>query len=60
MLIAIIAISSLALFFGLLLGFSSKHFHVEEDPIAEKINELLPQTQCGQCGFPGCSPIQRQ
>nr|WP_139141403.1 electron transport complex subunit RsxB [Pseudohongiella acticola] len=22
----------------------------------ERINALLPQTQCGQCGFPGCRP----
>jgi Na+-translocating ferredoxin:NAD+ oxidoreductase subunit B len=56
MLIAIIAISCLALVFGLLLGYSSIRFHVEEDPLAEKINELLPQSQCGQCGFPGCGP----
>jgi Na+-translocating ferredoxin:NAD+ oxidoreductase subunit B len=56
MLIAIIAISCLALAFGLLLGFASKRFHVEEDPIAEKISELLPQSQCGQCGYPGCGP----
>jgi electron transport complex protein RnfB len=56
MLIAIIALSCLALVFGLLLGFSSIRFHVEEDPMAEKINELLPQSQCGQCGFPGCHP----
>ncbi len=56
MLIAIIAISCLALGFGLLLGFSSIRFHVEEDPMAEKINELLPQSQCGQCGHPGCHP----
>ncbi len=55
MLIAIIAISLLALFFGLLLGFSSIRFHVEENPIAEKISAILPQSQCGQCGFPGCS-----
>lgn len=54
MLIAVVAISCLALVFGLLLGFASKRFHVEEDPIAEKINELLPQSQCGQCGYPGC------
>jgi electron transport complex protein RnfB len=56
MLTAIIAISSLALIFGLILGYSSLRFHVEEDPMAEKISELLPQSQCGQCGFPGCTP----
>ncbi|MDF0606848.1 electron transport complex subunit RsxB [Neisseriaceae bacterium TC5R-5] len=25
-------------------------------PLVEKINALLPQTQCGQCGHPGCRP----
>ena len=22
----------------------------------DKVNRLLPQTQCGQCGYPGCRP----
>jgi electron transport complex protein RnfB len=39
-----------------LLGFSSIRFHVEGDPIVDKIDALLPQTQCGQCGHPGCRP----
>jgi len=26
------------------------------EPIAGQINDLLPQTQCGQCGYPGCKP----
>ncbi len=25
-------------------------------PLLERINELLPQTQCGQCGHRGCRP----
>lgn len=25
-------------------------------PTADDINALLPQTQCGQCDFPGCRP----
>ncbi len=24
--------------------------------LIEKIDAILPQTQCGQCGFPGCRP----
>ena len=56
MLSAILAISLLGLAFGLLLGYSNIRFHVEEDPVAEKINDLLPQSQCGQCGYPGCLP----
>lgn len=25
-------------------------------PLADDIDALLPQTQCGQCGYPGCRP----
>ena len=25
-------------------------------PLAERLDRLLPQTQCGQCGFAGCRP----
>lgn len=54
--IAIIALSVLGLLFGALLGYASKRFEVEEDPIVEQIDDLLPQSQCGQCGYPGCKP----
>ncbi|MCW8891216.1 MAG: electron transport complex subunit RsxB [Sedimenticola sp.] len=54
MLIAIAVLTLLALAFGLLLGYASIRFRVEGDPIVEKIEALLPQTQCGQCSFPGC------
>lgn len=41
---------------GGLLGYASVKFKVEGNPIVEQINEILPQTQCGQCGHPGCKP----
>ena len=53
---AIIAITSLAALFGLLLGFAAVRFRTEGDPVVEQVDQLLPQTQCGQCGFPGCRP----
>lgn len=56
MLTAILALCLLALAFGLLLGFAAIYFKVEGDPLVEKIDALLPQTQCGQCGYPGCRP----
>ncbi len=55
-LIAVIAIAVLAAIFGLVLGFASIRFKVEADPIVEQIESILPQTQCGQCGYPGCRP----
>ncbi|USD66103.1 electron transport complex subunit RsxB [Vibrio sp. SCSIO 43136] len=53
---AILALAALAAFFGAILGFASIRFKVEGDPIVEQIDEILPQTQCGQCGYPGCRP----
>lgn len=53
---AVIAIGALALIFGLVLGYASIRFKVEGDPLIEQIDAVLPQTQCGQCGYPGCKP----
>jgi electron transport complex protein RnfB len=56
MLEAILALSALGLIFGLVLGYASIRYKVESDPLVEKIDALLPQTQCGQCTYPGCRP----
>lgn len=53
---ALVALVSLSLIFGSVLGFASEKFKTEGDPIADQICDLLPQTQCGQCGYPGCRP----
>jgi electron transport complex protein RnfB len=31
----------------------------QESLLVDKINRLLPQTQCGQCGYEGCRPYAR-
>jgi len=54
--IAIFTLGILAALFGALLGYSSLRFKVKEDPIVEELDAILPQTQCGQCGYPGCKP----
>ncbi|OOF46041.1 electron transport complex subunit RsxB [Rodentibacter trehalosifermentans] len=51
-----IVISLLALIFGVILGIASLKLKVDADPIVEKIDAILPQSQCGQCGYPGCKP----
>lgn len=56
MLSAVLALTSLAILFGLLLGFAAVRFKVEGNPLVDKIDAILPQTQCGQCGYPGCRP----
>lgn len=53
---AMAAISVLALIFGLILGYAAIRFKVKSDPLVEQVDALLPQTQCGQCGYPGCRP----
>jgi len=52
----VLSIGLLAILLGLGLGWAARRFHVDADPVVEQINQLLPQTQCGQCGYPGCRP----
>ena len=54
--LAIIILALLAIVFGAILGFAAIRFKVDGDPIVDQIDNLLPQTQCGQCGHPGCKP----
>ena len=56
MLTAIITLTILGLAFGLGLGWAGVHLRVKTDPVVDRIDALLPQTQCGQCGYPGCRP----
>ncbi len=50
----IMALGALAL--GSALGWAAVKFKVEGDPLVDKIDAILPQTQCGQCSYPGCRP----
>lgn len=40
---------------GVLLTVCSKVFEVKTDERIEAVNEILPQINCGACGFSGCS-----
>jgi Na+-translocating ferredoxin:NAD+ oxidoreductase subunit B len=53
---ALIALGGLSIAIGAVLGFAAVTFKVEGDPLVEQIDKILPQTQCGQCGYPGCRP----
>ena len=54
--VAISAILILALIFGGVLGFAAVRFKVDDNSLVDQVNSILPQTQCGQCGYPGCRP----
>jgi electron transport complex protein RnfB len=53
---SIISITLLSAALGLGLGWAARRFRVESDPVVDQINQILPQTQCGQCSYPGCRP----
>lgn len=56
MISALVVMSLLGLALGFALGYAAVKFRVEGNPLVEKIDAILPQTQCGQCGYPGCRP----
>ena len=53
---ALVVLTGLAIVFGAGLAWAARYFRVESDPVVDEIDALLPQTQCGQCGYPGCRP----
>jgi electron transport complex protein RnfB len=56
MITAILIVTGIALAAGLLLGIASRKLPGDPDQIIDQINDLLPQTQCAQCGYLGCRP----
>lgn len=54
MLMSILPLTLLGLLLGLLLSLASRLLKVERNNLAEEIAELLPGSQCGQCGNPSC------
>jgi H+/Na+-translocating ferredoxin:NAD+ oxidoreductase subunit B len=56
MLTAVLLFTALGTIFGLGLGWAARRFRVESDPVVDRIDAILPQTQCGQCNYPGCRP----
>lgn len=46
----------LALAIGAALGWAATRAGDRTDSLVARIDALLPQTQCGQCLYPGCKP----
>lgn len=53
---AVITIVVIALIAGLALSYAYRSLPAEASALVEQVNDLLPQTQCAQCGYPGCRP----
>ncbi|MGE5482888.1 MAG: RnfABCDGE type electron transport complex subunit B [Bacteroidota bacterium] len=56
---AALSMGILAVLFALLLVWASRRFAVKEDPRVEMLANMLPQANCGACGFSGCSGFAR-
>ncbi len=48
--------AALAATIGLALGWAASRLAPDDGTLVAQIDALLPQTQCGQCQFPGCRP----
>ena len=53
---AVLVLGGLTAIIGLLLSLAAARLPADRDTLAGRIDALLPQTQCGQCGYPGCRP----
>jgi len=57
--IGVAALVILALAFAACLVFAAQRSTVDYESVARRIDAVLPQTQCRQCGYPGCAPYAR-
>ncbi|MCB1041815.1 MAG: RnfABCDGE type electron transport complex subunit B [Acidobacteria bacterium] len=51
---SIAALGGLTLALGTVLAAAARLFYVDEDPRIDMVDGMLPQANCGACGFPGC------
>ena len=56
---AVIFLLLMGLALGLIIGIAAKVFAVHVDPKIEEVEVLLPQANCGACGFAGCADFAR-
>lgn len=55
MLVALLILAALGTILGLVLGIASRLLAVAGDPLVDEVVAMMPGTNCGQCGFPGCA-----
>ncbi len=51
---ALLFMGALGIFLATVLAIANRKLHVQEDPRIDEVEELLPATNCGACGCPGC------
>jgi Na+-translocating ferredoxin:NAD+ oxidoreductase subunit B len=55
MIAAILSLTLLGAILGFGLGVAARRFGVETDVQLAEIEAMMPGSNCGQCGFPGCA-----
>ncbi|MCX7192646.1 MAG: RnfABCDGE type electron transport complex subunit B [Proteobacteria bacterium] len=55
MITAMTSLTILGAILGLILGVAARVFRVEGNALVGELLDILPGSQCGQCGFPGCA-----
>lgn len=56
--VAILVLALIGLVLGSGLGVAARIFAVgDENPLLKEVQALMPGSQCGQCGFPGCTAV---
>ena len=55
MLAAVLSLTVLGAVLGVVLGVANRFLQVEGNPLVDEVLEMMPGSNCGQCGFPGCS-----
>lgn len=51
---ATVILGGLTFLLTTLLVFANKRLRVKEDPRVDSVDNMLPQNNCGACGYPGC------
>ena len=54
---AVGALSGLTFILATALVLATKKLYVYEDPRIDIVEDMLPRTNCGACGWPGCRPF---
>jgi len=60
MLVSAAIMGGMGLFFGIALAVAFRFLRVEEDPRLEAVEGMLPGTNCGACGEPGCAGLAQK
>ena len=58
-LIAVLFLLVLGLLLGLVIGVIARFFALKTDPRVEQVEDMLPQANCGACGYAGCAEFAK-